>query len=142
MMAWLEARAWQLAAIAAGALVVALSVMLFVNDVQLNKVQGERDQLHDAIHNEATGYVVRLNTCRRNVDDLEASVKRQSDEIERMERETEQRVANAEAAVASAKVATENANRRLARFLSESPMGSTVCERVEDVDRRFLELLK
>ena len=142
MMAWIEARVWQLAAIAAATLVVILSIVLIVSGLNLKRVERERDQLHDAIHNEATGYIVRLNTCQGNVSALEISIGDQNAKIMKLQEQTAARVSAAEAAVEAARTETQAATNRLNRFLSQAPQGATVCERVDDVDRRFLELLK
>ena len=142
MIGWLQAQMWKLGTLGASAVALCLGVALALSAAQKHQMEGDRAKLDAAINNPQTGYVVRLAQCRANVTDLEQSIEQQNARISAVEAGSAQRIATAETAVQRAREATRAANTRVTAILSAAPKGATVCERVEDVDRRFLEMLK
>lgn len=142
MIGWLQAQAWKLVGLGAAAVALSLGVALAFQLGDKARITAERGALHRAINDPDTGYVVRLNTCRTTAASLEQAIEDQNARVRAQAEESARRVAAAEAAVGRARAETEAANARVAAFLSAAPQGATVCERVEDVDRRFLEMLR
>lgn len=86
-----------------------------------------------------------VSQCRR-ADELqvklsrcETSIDRQNDAIDKLSKQSEAALAEAEAEVTAARRENRAAKDRLNRFLAQPIQGDTVCERLLDVDRRFLE---
>lgn len=138
MIAWLEARAWQVGAIGAGVVAAALAVALGVSTFQ--KVGLERD----VVQLETRLETVRgdLETCRTNTRTLEGSIEAQNAEIKRISDEGAARLSAATVAVSEARAATAAVQSRLNRLLNAPATGATVCERLDEVDRAVLESLK
>lgn len=138
MIAWLEARAWQVGAIGGGIVAAGLAVALGVSTFQ--KVGLERDvaQLETRLE------TVRgdLSTCRTNTRTLEGTIEAQNAEIKRISDEGVARLSAATVAVNEARAATAVAQSRLNRLLNAPATGATVCERLDEVDRAVLESLK
>lgn len=137
-LAWLEARAWQVGASIAVAAAVILAVSLGVTVFQKRGV--ERDLA--TVTSKLTATQAALTTCRTNTRTLELSVAEQNTQIDGLRRDTVARIAAAERAVAAANRETAAAQVRINRFMAAPVAGATACERMNDVDARFLEMLR
>lgn len=138
MMSWLEARAWQVGTSVAVAVALTLAVSLGVTVFQKRGV--ERDLATAA--SKLTAAQASLTTCRTNTRTLEADIADQNRQIDGLRRDTVARLATAERAVAAANRETAAAQARINRFMAAPVAGATACERMVDVDSRFLEMLR
>lgn len=138
MIAWLETRAWQVGTSVAVAVALTLAVSLGVTVFQKRGV--ERDLA--AAESKLTTAETNLRTCRTNTRTLELSVAEQNTQIDGLRRDTVARLNAAERAVAAANRETAAAQARINRFMAAPVAGATACERVADVDARFLEMLR
>ena len=141
MINWLRAQAWKVGAVGAGGAALLLGGCLIATSIELHQVEKRRDALHDEIHNEATGYVVRLATLRGNVAALDQGLSRQSESIYRLGAESATKLAAAEQAIAAAEGRLTKAQTSATKLLAPAK-GADDCERFRDIDRRLLETLK
>lgn len=137
-LAWLEARTWQVGTSVAAAVALTLAVSLGVTVFQKRGV--ERDLA--TATSKLTAAQADLTTCRTNTRTLELSVAEQNTQIDGLRRDTVARLAAAERAVAAANRETAAAQVRINRFMAAPVAGATACERMSDVDARFLEMLR
>ena len=131
MIAWLQARIWQIGAGAAALVALGLAGSLLVAKIENRTLTKQLDQQGKA-----------LSQARSNVSALEAAVAKQNAEIERQGRLAAERLARTEAALAEAAAARRDAERRSAGLLKNPPKGETLDARIRDVDARILEALK
>ena len=131
MIAWLQARIWQIGAGAAALVALGLAGSLLVAKIENRTLTKQLDQQGKA-----------LSQARSNVTTLEAAVAKQNAEIERQGRLAAERLARTEAALAEAAVGRRDAERRSAGLLKNPPKGDTLDARIRDVDARILEALK
>lgn len=83
-----------------------------------------------------------LSTARTNEATLEAALDRQTDQLRNLSVESERRITETRDALQRATAARLAAERRAADALTYQPQGSTVCERLLDVDRMIAEALR
>lgn len=83
-----------------------------------------------------------FKTAESNVMALSAAVARQNVALAALAKEAEERRARAAAAVKNAQESARQARARLAAVVIHPPQGATACDRVMDIDRRFLEALQ
>lgn len=133
---------WRLATYGLTTIALGLSGALTLKTLEARRLETERDTLHDQIHNEETGYIVRLSTCRNNAATLEASIADQNERIAGLEAETADRLATGAATLTAIQDENADLRARLDDLLDRPVVGETVCERVEDVDRRIMEWLE
>lgn len=98
--------------------------------------------LDKQINDPETGFAIRLANCRQNVSNLRTGINEQNASIAANAARGATAVAEAAQAVAEAQNKTAKAQRQAADILSRPPSGSTVCEQVEDIDRRIMGSLK
>lgn len=142
MISWFEARAWQAGTIGAAALSLALAGGLGVTLIQKHQITKSRDALYAQIHDEGTGYAARLLQSQITGATLLKAIDTQNSRIDEIRIESDRKIAASAAALGLAQVETLKANRRVADFLAAPVAGDTACDRVGDVDRRLLEMLK
>lgn len=135
MIAWIEARVWQIGAIGGGVVAVGLAVALGVTTFQ--KVGLERDVAR--LETRVETVLSDLKTCRGNTLTLVGAIDARNAQIERLGAESAARLSVAEKAVADARAATAATQSRLNRLLNAPASGTTVCERLDEVDRAVLE---
>jgi|GEM_PF-1853667 len=142
MLGELRTQGWKATAIGAAALALALGVTAGVQTARLNSAEARADKLHDAIWAPLIGYEARLGMCQGNEIRLEATLGRQNHAVDALKRESDARIAAAESAVAAAQRQAAEARVRADRLASATITGATLCERVQDVDRLVLEILR
>jgi len=81
-----------------------------------------------------------LRTCQGNFATLKAALQNQSDSIWRLGAESNLRLSQVQEMVKSSSRATERA-LAASKIMAPPPVGDTVCERVQEVDARVLEML-
>ena len=106
MIAWLEARAWQVGAIAASAAALSLSVALVASKISEHRLTTRLHEIQASIDDPHTGYVVRLSQCRTNLETVSGELGRQNDAIKRQSEDSAKRIAEAEKSLVVAHAAT------------------------------------
>lgn len=89
-----------------------------------------------------TGYIARLTTCTANNQILSGGIDRQNASIAANAARGAIAIADATRSVAAAQVKTAEAQREATAILNVRPSGETACERLLDLDSRFLESIK
>lgn len=80
-------------------------------------------------------------TCRENEATLQGALDRQNATIATGSAASQAALATAHQSLADAQKKAAALATKLAAFQAQAPAGATVCARVDDVDRRFLETL-
>lgn len=122
---------WKIGTYALGASTLALGVACFMLNGQVGSLQ---DQL--------TAAQSSLVTARNNAATLEAALNDQSKDILAWHADSQRRIAAANAALVEAQKRTRVAEQRVAVIQSRPIKGSTLQERVLDVDSMVLESVK
>lgn len=95
----------------------------------------------DLAHNPVNAAQAETAQCQANRQTLEAAIASQNAAVARLGQESARHIAEAENAVRAAQSGRVAAERRAADLMRPAT-GSTVCERLQDVDRRVLEELR
>jgi hypothetical protein len=141
MIAWLEARAWQVGTIGAAAVALGLAVALSISTARLHDAQTARDALQASIDAPGTGWAARLTTCTNNTATLKAGIEAQNGQIEGLRAEGAKRLAEADKAVTAAQRDAAKAQAKIAALMKPL-VGADTCLRVIEADERLLETLK
>lgn len=135
---WIEARAWQVGAVAATAVALTMSVSLGVVTFQKRGLEADLAEAELTIERTTSD----LRTCRTNTRDLASAIDTQNASIRRLGEESATRLETAQKDVAAARAATANLQSKLNRLLSAPATGGTVCERLDEIDQAVMESLK
>jgi chromosome segregation ATPase len=135
MIAWLEARIWQVGAISGG--VVALGLVASLGVTLYQKAGVERDLARTQVTLEQVRSD--LTACRNNTKTLEGSIQDQNQAIDDLRAEGEARKRDAEVALSLAQRESAALRSRITGLLSAPTTGANACERVLDVDRAVVE---
>lgn len=122
---------WKLVVI--GLLVGAIGVQTW----RIDRLHHDLDHARDRV-NAAQAETAR---CQANRRTLEGAIATQNAAVARLGQESARHIAEAENAVRAAQSGRVAAERRAADLMRPAT-GSTVCERLQDVDRRVLEGLR
>lgn len=141
MLAELRARAWQLGAIGAAALVVILSIALAVSAANLRRVVKERDDVRASITAPVTGWAARLTTVQANQARLQAAVNDQNARLAAITADGAGRIAAAEKDLVEARRGQTKAEAQIASLMKPL-VGGDLCLRVQEADARLMETLK
>lgn len=134
----LDSLTWKVSGITACLLAVALGVSLGIATVQKNDLTAQVRTLQEHAELRAAD----LTVCRSNQVLVAAAMARSNEEVQRIANEGAARIATARANVDAARRETAIVQRRLDRLLATPIAGATPCERMNDADRRVLEILK
>lgn len=136
--AWIEARIWQVGAVAAGAAAITFAGALVVANVQKDRLDDEVERLNGRVATLDRD----LGTCRSNLRELDLVIADQNAKIT-MQAEAGRR-ATAEAAAALARVEQENRRlgARVAVLLAAPADATDQCDRVQQVDRAVQEAFR
>lgn len=118
---------------------VGLALNLWFTDMARDRAVDRGDKLLAAIERPVTGWRAQLADCHASKRSLEGGIKSRNDQIERDAKKAKADLALAERQVAAARKDTAVANQRVAKLLASPIKGATVCEQIDDVDRRVLE---
>lgn len=138
MIAWLEARAWQVGAVVAATAALGLGVSTAVLSFQ--KVGLERDVAR--LESDLKSVRGDLRTCQWNTVNLEEAVLEQNEQIREINEQSEARLAEAAAAVDAARGESVRLRKEVTRILSTPATSASVCERVEEIDRAIQEAFR
>lgn len=109
------------------AIVILLSVAVF-QTLRGNGLQAENDTL-----------VLKIDRCERTRATLQSGLDEQNKRVNALGEQSRTRIAAAEAALVIARRNNAAAQSRLNAFLAQPTEGETVCDRVLNLDQRFLE---
>ncbi len=141
MIAWLEARAWQLGTIAACAVAIALGSALVAEKIDHARTEHARAGLYDQVYTPGTGYLARNTQLTTNLATCSGSLDRQSDAIDRLAADSKAALVESEKSLITARAATAAAERRIGVLLRPLAAADS-CARVIEMDARLLESLK
>lgn len=141
MIAWLEARVWQVGTIGATAVAFGLAIALSISTARLHDAQADRDALRTSIETPVTGWAARLTTCQNNTASLRAGIEAQNGQIDALKADGAKRLAAANAAIAAADKRAASDQVRIAKLLKPL-VGADTCQRVIEADERLLESLR
>lgn len=142
MIPFLRTFAWQIGAVAAGAALIVSSGFLVAAQVENRRITELNRVLDERITHPTTGYVVRLAQAQTNAETVKAALEKQVADLKLAAAQDAAKLAETERKLAAAQRDTEAARRQVAEFLSLPPQGDTLEQRIQDVDARFLEMLK
>lgn len=132
---------WKLATAGAVAVSIGLAGALFLEKRDHAVTEKARADLAAQIYTPGTGYLAQVAQLQTNVSTLDAKLSQQNDAIARQKSESDAAMAEAEKSLSSAQAATAAAERRIG-VLMRPLVGQDVCQRMIEMDERFLETLK
>lgn len=94
------------------------------------------------LRQEAADATANYNTCKANRVTLQSVLDRQNGQIDDLNKSWSKNLAAAHDDVATAQANAAKKAAALAIFMAQKPAGATTCLKYDDVDRRFMELLK
>lgn len=141
MLDFFRGQAWKAGAIGAGLLSLIMTGLLIASYIENRAIAHQRDQLRASIMDPHTGYVARLAQARTNVATLQAALDDQNRKIDQMKQESDQKLAEAKLELARLTNERDSAQRRWKAMLDLRPQGSTLEERILDVDARIMKEL-
>lgn len=140
MIAWLEARVWQIGTIGATAMAFGLAIALSISTARLHDARADADALTAAIEAPVTGWAARLTTCQNNGLVLQAGIESQNAAIKRNGEESAKRLADAEKALSAAQRQAGLAEAKV-KAIMKPLVGSDQCVRFIEADERLMESL-
>lgn len=134
----LSGQVWRIATGAAAVIALAMMALLMSSYFTNRELTQQRDVLANRINDPKSGYVAQLAQARTNVEQLKVAVAVQNAAYDKLSAESAARLAESKRQLAAAQAETKVIERKLAGFLATKPQGSTLEERVRDIDRRAL----
>ena len=128
---WMSPRIW----LAGG-----MALLLALISVQTLRVGRLKDALTEA-QKSATEARSALTWQKARADTCDAALSRQKAAVDALVAASERKLAQADRAAADARAVAASARRQADALLSAKLKGATVCERAEDVRRRFGEVV-
>lgn len=138
-MSFLSGNLWKIATGGAAILAVILSSFLLSKTLENRDLTSQRNKLSQQINDPKTGYVAQLAQARTNEEQLKTAVARQNVAYAELSRTSAARIADSERRLAIAQSATRTLERKLNGFLATGPKGTTLEDRVRDIDDRALK---
>ena len=137
-----EKFAWQMATGATVAVAVFCALGWHDASGAKNRAELERDGLHALIYDPKVGYIALINQCHENGDRLEQAMVDQGLELDKLRLDGDRRRIDAAARVEAAQKDARSIEAKYKRLMTAAPHGTTACERIEDIDSRFLETMR
>ena len=137
----LTAPLWKLATIGAGVVCLVLSALLLSSTFENRSLVQQRNALALQITDPNTGFVARLAQANTNVETYKTALETQRKSFEAKAAEREAVLADTQQRLEAAQATSRAMQLKLDRFLATKPQGSTLDERVRDIDRRALSEL-
>lgn len=137
-MSLITAPIWKIAASLAAVCSIVLSALLLSSYFENRELAMQRTELSKQINDPKTGFVVRLAQANTNVETLKVALDAQRKSFEGKAREREAVLAESERKLAAAQAKSRAMQLKLDRFLATKPQGTTLDERVRDIDQRML----
>lgn len=141
MIAWLEARVWQLGTIGATAMAFALAVSLSIATARLHDAQTAAAALTASIDAPVTGWAARLTTCQNNTASLESAIAERNARIDALAADSARRLAEATKAVTAAQRQASQAEAKV-QTIMKPLVGADQCLRFIEADERLMGSLK
>lgn len=121
---------------------IGLGLNLWFTDMARDRAVERGDKLLAAIERPVTGWRAQLAGCQADKRSLQGGIESRNRQIEKDGKQAKADLAAAERQVAAARKETTMANQKVAKLMSSPLKGATVCEQMDDVDRRLLEGLR
>lgn len=137
-MGFVTAPLWKIGTIGAGVICAVLMFFLATSASENRELTKQRTALSDRINDPKTGYVVRLSQAATNVETLKVALETQRKSFQLKESERNLALAASERRLAIAQAETRGMEVKLSRFLATKPQGSTLEDRVRDIDARAM----
>ena len=141
MIAFLQAKVWQLGTGVATAAALVLAISLTVTTAGLHRVENERDDIRASIEEPVTGWGARLGTCQANGEALIGRLDAQSVAVAAMGQSSAARIAEAEKGLAAARRDQSQAVAKVTALMKPL-VGADTCVRLIEADERLMESLK
>jgi septal ring factor EnvC (AmiA/AmiB activator) len=129
---------WKIATGAAGILSVVLAGFLLSAQIE-NRLL---NQANAALDQRLEQKTADLAQSRSNVATLQATIDSQNAKIELLRKDNEAKLTEATRQLVAVQTQNRSLSARLDSFLKVKPRGSTLEQRILDVDARYMELLK
>lgn len=138
----LSAPLWKITTAGVGLVCLILTALLMTSAFENRSLTKQRTELSNRINDPVTGYVVRLAQAQTNVETLKVALNTQRQSFETESAKQNAALAASEQRYAKARSETAAMQVRLNRFLATKPQGSTLEDRVRDIDARMMELIE
>lgn len=133
---------WKLISGGAAAMLVVASLFLLKAQMDNRHLVKQVAQLDARINAPTVGYVAKLAQANTNVATLEGAVDRQNTALRTQAAASAKSLGVLSAQVANIQRENLTLKAQAARMLATKPQGSTITERITDIDQRVLETLQ
>lgn len=133
---------WKLATIISGFISLGMVALLATTYMENRHLVSQNLQMDQKINDPKTGFVTRLAQANTNIEQLKVSIDRQNQAYASLQAESAARLRETERRLVMAQSQTRAVEARLNHFLATGPQGTTLQERVEDIDARILTELR
>jgi hypothetical protein len=132
---------WKLAFGGATIMTLILSALLMASYFENRSLSSQRDELAQQINDPKTGYIAQLAQSRTNVAQLQLALTNQNEAYQKLKNDSDVALKASAIKLQAAKTETKIAERKLGQFLSTKPQGSSLEQRIQDIDQRALREL-
>lgn len=136
---FLTGKLWKIATGGAALIALGLTILLMTTYIENKDLTKQRNELARQINDPKTGYIAQLAQSRTNVETLKEEVRYQNQELDRLSKESRERLAATERRLRAAQQETRQMEKQLAGFLATGPQGTTLEDRIRDIDERALQ---
>jgi hypothetical protein len=141
MIAFLQAKVWQLGTGVATAAALVLAISLALATANLHRVEKERDDVRASIEKPGTGWAARLGTCQANGEALIGRLDVQTAAVAALGQASATRIAEAEKGLAAARRDQSRAEAKVSALMKPL-VGADTCLRMIEADERLMESLR
>lgn len=138
-MSLLSGQIWKIATGGAAVLAIILSSLLLSSYFENRDLMDQRNALSQQINDPQTGYVAQLAQSRTNVAQLKNQIEKQNEAYTQLSETSAARLAEAERRLAAAQRASAVMQKQLDGFLATAPKGTTLEDRIRDIDERAMK---
>ena len=92
----------------------------------------------DGLQRDVDALVLKVDRCERSKATLQSGLDEQNKRVNALGEQSRTRMASAEASLAVARRENAEARGRLIGFLAQPTQGETVCDRILNIDHRFM----
>lgn len=133
---------WKIGAIAGAVALVVASIALFSAQIENRHLLKQNAQLDARINDRSTGYIAQLAQATTNVEQLKVAIDTQNLKLRTQAAESSRKLSALTAEIADIKRDNLKLKAHAAALLATKPQGSTLEQRIRDIDRRNLETLQ
>ena len=140
-MGFITAPLWKIGTVGAGIVCAVLMFFLATSASENRALTAQRTLLSEQINDPKTGYVVRLAQAATNVETLKVALVTQRRSFEQQADVRNAALRQSEERLRVAQALTRGMEVKLTRFLATKPQGTTLEDRVRDIDARAMSEL-